>query len=314
MLCQLGLGVALILVLPSVWAQEETLDNDPHAGHGSSAMAHDDMEMGEEMGHSTMHTDTAIEELDMPGIGAIPRMQGGAAPADARDPHAYSDGYGFGPLPKLRLADEHSLGTLMVDRLEVVDGSDTTSVVYDLQARYGRDYNGVVFKAEGDYDNSELEEASTELLWGHAISTHWDAQLGARFDSGEGPNRSWLAVGLQGLAPYWFEVDMTAYVGEKGRTALGLEAEYELLLSQKLILQPRLEATLYGKDDAARGLGSGLSDLSLGLRLRYEIKREFGPYVGIEWASTFGDTADNVRDEGLDTKDTRAVAGVRLWF
>lgn len=332
---QLTISVAVILALalPPVWAQE-TMDADPHAGHGSSAMPMDgmnhesmsdgdmnmddmqdtdSMDMSDGMDHAITHGDTAMDEHDMPGMGST-SMQGGAPPPDARDPHAYSDGYDFGPIPRPRFADEHNMGSLRVDRLEVVRSSDNTSATYDLQGWYGRDYDRAVLKAEGGYDNSELEDASTELLWSHAIRSYWDAQLGVRFDSGEGPNRSWLALGIQGLAPYWFELDVTAYVGEKGRTALGLEAEYELLLSQKLILQPRFETTLYGKRDAARGLGSGLSDLSLGLRLRYEIRREFAPYVGIEWAGTFGGTADDARDEGLDTKETRAVAGVRFWF
>jgi copper resistance protein B len=248
-------------------------------------------------------------------------MQGGAAPAGARDPHAYSGGYTLTSGPyvlsgprQMRLADEHNFGSLLVDRLEAVHTSGNTSAAYDIQAWYGRDYDRAVLKAEGEYDNSQIEEASTELLWGHAIAAYWNSQLGLRYDSGEGPNRSWLAFGVQGLAPYWFEVDATGYLGEEGRGALNLEAEYELLFTQKLILQPRIEADIYSKDDAERGIGSGLSEVRAGLRLRYEIRREFAPYVGIEWAGKFGNTADFARDAGLDSNETRAVAGVRFWF
>ncbi|MCW8874121.1 MAG: copper resistance protein B, partial [Gammaproteobacteria bacterium] len=175
-------------------------------------------------------------------------MQGGSAPPDARDPHAYSGGYTIRP-DRLRLADEHSFGSLLMDRFEAVRSDGNTSTAYDLQAWYGRTYDRVVLEAEGDYDDGRFEEASTELLWNHAVAAFWDTQLGVRHDSGEGPDRTWLAFGVQGLAPYWFEIDATGYIGEGGRTALNLEAEYELLLTQKWILQPRIEADFHGKDD-----------------------------------------------------------------
>ena len=123
-----------------------------------------------------------------------------------------------------------------------------------------------------------------------------------------------MAFGVQGLAPYWFELDVTAYVGDDGRTSLSAEAEYELLLTQKLILQPRAELNLYGKNDAENGLGSGLSDLAVGLRLRYEFSRQFAPYIGVEWTDTYGDTADYRRAAGQDTSGTQFVAGLRFWF
>jgi copper resistance protein B len=248
--------------------------------------------------------------------GATPRMdhgsmQGGSPPPDARDPHAYSGGYTRGPL---RLGDEHRFGSLLVDRFESVRGRDNTATEYDLQAWYGRTYDRAVLKAEGDVDGGKLHDARTELLWGHAVAAYWDTQLGVRHDSGVKPDRNWLAVGVQGLAPYWFEVDATAYVGEGGRTALRLDAEYELLLTQKLILQPRLEANFYGKSDAARERGSGLADATAGVRLRYEIRREFAPYVGIEWAGKYGGTADFARAAGGRTRQSQLVAGVRFWF
>ena len=137
---------------------------------------------------------------------------------------------------------------------------------------------------------------------------------GLRYDSGIAPDRKWLAVGVQGLAPYWFEVDAAAYIGEQGRTALRLSAEYELLLTQKLVLQPRVEANFYGQRDAARELGAGLSSLITGVRLRYEIRREFAPYVGVEWGGKFGGTADYARATGVRAHETRVVAGVRFWY
>lgn len=241
-------------------------------------------------------------------------MQGGSPPADARDPHAYSDGLRFPAERPLVMADQYSHFALLVDRLEAVHADDHTSGAYELQARYGRDFNRLVLKAEGEADDGRLEDAHTELLWSRAMTAYWDAQLGVRHDSGEHPGLNWLAFGIQGLAPYWFEVDVTAYVGEESRSALRLEAEYELLLTQRLVLQPRIEANAYGKRDAERAQGAGLSDAVVGLRLRYEIRREFAPYIGVEYAATFGDTADYAEAAGEDTGQTRWVAGVRFWY
>jgi len=290
--------------MQAVWAAEE-MEKGQMSGRISGAGV---MPMPD-MGHST-------ESRHGQGMAGMKRetMQGGSAPADARDPHAYSDGYDFGPIPRPRFADQLSFGSLLADRFEVARTADNTSAAYDLLAWYGRDYNRVVIKADGEIDNGDLKEAKTELLWDHAVATYWDSQVGLRSDNGNGPDRTWLAFGIQGLAPYWFELNATGYVDKDGRTALNLEAEYELLFTQKLILQPRVEANIYGKDDRRRGIGSGLSDLAVGVRLRYELRREFAPYIGVEWSGRFGDTADYARDGGKDRKETQAVAGVRFWF
>jgi len=263
-----------------------------------------------------LQVNTALAQMDHGDM----QMQGGSAPADARDPHAYSDGYTLteGPYAQpgprqLKLADEHAFWSVLGDRLEYQEDSEST--VYDVQAWYGTTYDRLVIKAEGDVADGTLEESSTELLWGHALNAYFDTQFGVRLDQfNDGKDRQWLAFGVQGLAPYWFEVDVTAYVSDDGRTALSAEAEYELLLTQKLILQPRAELNLYGKDDLDNRLGSGLSDLALGLRLRYEFSRQFSPYIGVEWTDTYGDTADYRRAAGQDTSGTQFVAGLRFWF
>lgn len=241
-------------------------------------------------------------------------MQGGSPPENARDPHAYSDGYGFGDVPRPRFGDEKNFYSVLADRLERVESGDNVSGFYDVEAWFGRDYDRAVLKAEGSYDSNKIKDASTELLWGHAVASYWDTQLGVRYDSGSGPDRKWLAFGVQGLAPYWFEIDATAYLGEEGRTAANFQAVYDLLLTQKLILQPRVEADWYGKRDAQRDLGKGLSEARTGLRLRYEIRREFAPYVGVEWMQKFGATKDFARAAGEQSSEARFVAGVRFWF
>lgn len=274
----------------------------PGMDHGSMASAPVNSDDMSGMDHSGSG--------DMKGMS----MQGGTAPADTRDPHAYSGGFSVGHMATHGMADQAYFGGLMLERLETVQSRDNAFHAYDLQSWCGKDYNEIVIKAEGEVDAGKLHEARTELLWRHALTAYWDTQLGVRYDSGLAPDRKWVAFGVQGLAPYWFEVDAAAYIGEQGRTALRLSAEYELSLTQKLIMQPRVEANFYGKQDTASELGSGLSDLTTGLRLRYEIRREFAPYVGVEWGGKFGGTADYARAAGARTNETRVIAGVRFWY
>jgi len=301
-------AAVLAVGLSSAWAQEPAAPQMQPGEMGSMP----GMSQGSQTGAAQ---DTPPDMGNMnPGGGmdmGSMSMQGGSAPPDARDPNAYSGGYKRGPL---KLGDEHNFGSLLVDRLERARTSENSSTAFDVLAWYGRNYDRAWFKTDGEADAGRVQDARTELLWGHAVATYWDTQLGMRHDSGTGPGRNWLAFGVQGLAPYWFGVEATAYVGDAGRTALRLEAEYELLLTQKLILQPRVETNVYGKRDAERELGSGLSDVALGLRLRYEIRREFAPYLGIERAAKYGGTADLARAAGQDAKETRLVAGLRFWF
>lgn len=305
------------LVPISALAQSSMSMNADHAHHHTAATV-----AAPEVQTVPVQPDTAHRETGHGGMdhGEM-KMQGGPAPADARDPHAYSDGYaldqGAYALPggrQIRMADEHSFASLLVDRLERTDSRNDNATSYEAQAWFGRDYDRLVIKAEGEAARGKLQDARTELLWGHAVDAYWNTQLGARYDNGIGPNRGWLAFGFQGLSPYWFETDVTAYVGGNGRTALRLETEYEILLTQRLILQPRVEFNLYGKNDTAREIGSGLSTGTAGLRLRYEINRQFAPYFGVERSGKFGKTADLARASGEWTTETRWVAGVRLWF
>ena len=294
---------------------------------GMQGMAHSKMPgMGQGgmqgMDHSKMQGmgQGGMQGMDH-GAGGM-KMQGGSAPPDARDPNAYADGfvngsglYAIGPNRSLHMADEHSFATVLVDRLETVDTNSGRSTSYEAQAWFGNSYNKLVIKTEGEVEKGRVHEARNELLWSRAVSTYFDTQLGIRNDSGSGrPSRNWLAFGVQGLAPYWFEVEATGYVSQDGRVAARFAAEYELLLTQRLILQPRIEANVYSKDDRDVGIGSGLANAAVGLRIRYEFSRQFAPYVGLEKYSTFGRTADLVRASGGRTSDTRVVAGVRMWF
>ena len=212
------------------------------------------------------------------------------------------------------MEDDPLIGKVMISQLEKrsTDGSDPA--VLEAQAWIGKDLQKLWFKTDVERVGGETEEAEIQALYSRAIAPYWDIQAGWRHESQPGPNRDWAVIGFQGLAPYFFEVDAAAFIGKHGRTAIRLEAEYEILFSQRLILTPEIEVNAFGKDDTATGVGSGLSDLELGLRLRYEIKREFAPYVGINWTKQFGSTADLSRLNGEDTRDTQFVIGIRAWF
>ena len=160
----------------------------------------------------------------------------------------------------------------------------------------------------------DVTDADLEALWARPLARWWDVVAGVRHEFEPQDARSWLALGVTGIMPYQFHLQVTAYVGEQGRTALQLESEYQLLLTNRLILQPRLELNAYGKDDPLRGTGSGLSDLELGLRLRYEIRREFAPYVGVAWVHRLGRTAALTRAGGADASDLQVLVGLRAWY
>ena len=207
--------------------------------------------------------------------------------------------------------DDPFVWKVMADRLEWQQGD---VLAWEGSAYAGHDRGRLWLRSHGEREQGHDAHASVEVLWGRPVDAWWDLVAGVRQDIGEGPDRSWLALGVQGLAPYKFEISATAYLGDGGRSAASLEAEYEVLLTNKLILQPLVEATLYGRDDPALGIGSGLSEVEAGLRLRYEFRREFAPYIGYEWRRQFGRTADFARDAGETVQDHHWVAGVRFWF
>lgn len=241
-------------------------------------------------------------------------MQGGKPPPDARDPNAYAEGTRHANLPGNSMNDEAKLARLLVNSFEQAGGQGKTGQNLDAEAWYGGDFDKVWLKAEGERRDGRLESLRTEALWDHAIAPYWGTQLGVRHDTGGGEARNWLAFGVQGLAPYWFETEATAYWRPGGNFAARADVRYELLFTQRLILQPQLQANLYSRADPERGIGSGLSDLGFSLRLRYEIRRQFAPYIGVTWRRKFGGTARFAEQAGERRQTFQAVAGVRLWF
>jgi len=213
----------------------------------------------------------------------------------------------------MQMNDNANIGTLRADRIEWMRTDHEAALGWDIAAQYGNDFNKLVLKSEGERSNSTTDSRN-ELLWDRIVSRWWSVQTGIRHDTHDGPSRTWAALGLHGLAAYWFDIDASLYIGDTGRTALRLTSEYELLLSQRWILEPRLELNAYGKQDVENGIGSGISDGELGIRLRYEIRREFAPYVGVNWTRRFGQTATLAEQTGLDRSEWGWVAGIKGWL
>ena len=283
-----------------------------HMHHMPSEKPAADPEAMPRMDHSMHDMDHAHGRT---GVSAqpMPHAHDSTAPDEPRSAD-YSDGIGHSGMPGMHMIDNRPLAMLRFDQLETTHSRHENGQAWAVQGWYGNDGNKLWLRSEGERRRGRVDDAEVELLWNHAVASFWDTQLGVRQDLGDGPPRRWAAFGIQGLAPYWFELEATAYVGRSGRTAARLHAEYELLFTQRLILQPEFELNLHGRNDATTRTGRGLSDTKLGLRLRYEIRRELAPYIGVVWTHRYGASADYVRQDGEPATDREFVAGLRLWF
>ena len=325
---------------------------DPHAGHEPTppdrssndhgTMDHGSMDHGT-MEHGSMEHGTADPDgndhstmdhsgMNHSGMDDSPMDHGsmGHQPGASQDLPATVEPHE--PIPVITPADraaafqdldEHVMhGTSInsywaLDRLEAWDADeDGTGIAWEAKGWVGSDLNRLWLRSEGERAGGSTESADVEVLYGRAIAPWWDAVAGVRHDFGfgGGPSRTYAALGVIGLAPYKFEVEATAYLGESGQVGLGAEAEYEMLFTNRLIGQWLVEGEAWSKDDPAVGIGSGLSKVEAGFRLRYEFHRQFAPYVGVVWERAYGGTADQRRAQSGDIDDTRVVAGVRIWF
>lgn len=218
------------------------------------------------------------------------------------------------------IKDNQTFSFVRIDQLEIRTVDGPTTLNWDANGWVGGDIRRFWFKTEGDVSLSANTggEAEVQALYGQLVAPFWDFQAGLRYDRlyGPGPDqgRAFAVVGIQGLAPYLFEVDAALFISEDGDVSARLTGEYELLLTQRLILTPEAEINLAAQRVENFGVGSGLNDIELGLRLRYEISRKFAPYVGINWQRKFFETADLAREEGESVGDFSVLAGVRLLF
>ena len=309
---------------------------DPHAGHdmspvpGPSAATVGETCLPEHaaMGHCTAtpvapaDASASSEMSAMPGHGAGgTALPAGDAPAPAAPEPTYADRiWGRDAMLGSRrmLRSEHGGGTfsqIMFNLAEVQLREGREGYRWDGEGWFGGDINRLVIKSEGSGNFGEgPDDAEVQALYSRAIGPYFNLQAGLRHDFTPNPSRTYATVGFEGLAPYWFEVEGALFLSDKGDVLGRLEGYYDQRITQRLILQPRAELNLAAQDVPANGIGAGLSDIELGLRLRYEIAREFAPYVGLSWDRKLGDTADFARAAGENPSSTSLVLGVRAWF
>ncbi|ACK68848.1 copper resistance B precursor [Gloeothece citriformis PCC 7424] len=218
------------------------------------------------------------------------------------------------------IKDSETYWLLLVDQLEYRDNGEKNGFAWDIDAWVGGDYQRIWIKTEGEigFPEEESGEAEIQLLYGYLIDPFWDLQVGLRYDrifaSDDDRGRAFAVIGVEGLAPYLFEIETALFISENGDVSARLTAEQELLLSQKLILQPKFEINLAAQEVEEFEIGSGINDIELGLRLRYEFTRQVAPYVGINWSKKLGRTADFAEEEGESTDTLSVVGGIRLLF
>ncbi|WP_299697458.1 copper resistance protein B [Hydrocarboniphaga sp.] len=258
----------------------------------------------------------------MPGMSAeaqapakpMEPMQGDTAAPDARDPEAYAEGYEYTGMPGMERTDRIAFGTLLADELEFLSGNEGEGYAWSLQGNYGDDRNKLWLRSQGLKLPGEIDPTtSAEVLWYRPTAAFWGTQLGLRQDFGAGAH-TYLAAGIQGLAPYLFQIEATGYVGDDGRLSARIKLAYDMRLTNRLFMVPSIEANAYSEPENERGLGAGLGNVEGGLRLRYELHRKFAPYVGYVWERSFDGTADRRRAEGGSIDERRFVAGIRMWW
>lgn len=269
------------------------------------------------------HAGMDMSGMDMSGAGTpaggmtmdMGRMQGGKAPPDARNSDDYADGYRNSTLPGYEMADKLSIPKVLVDELEFASGNEGQGVGWTVLVTQGQDDSKLWLRSQGLKNSKDRldPESSVEALWWRSKSPFWGTLLGVRQDLGKGAT-TWLAAGVEGLAPYWFDVQLTGYVGDDGRLGARAKGAYEVRFTNRLILTPQVETNLYSKRSTDRELGSGFSNVELSARLRYEVSRKFAPYVGFVWERALDDTADFRRADRQRPAEHRVVVGLRSWW
>ncbi len=291
--------------------------------HDKPAMDHSHMNHGQ-ADHGAMDHSQHTMAQDKSAPGAAP--ESAVPPRALTGPlHAADAIWGAESMAQARTENHRmhgsmTTGMVMLERLEAripAEGGED-GWLWDMQAFYGGDIDKFVIKSEGEGVfggelGGAIEDAEVQALWGHAIGPFFDLQAGVRLDL-EPETRSHLVLGVQGLAPYMWHVDMAAFLSDRGDLTARFEGEYDQKITQRLILQPRVELELAAQDIPERGIGAGLTKIEPGLRLRYEFVPEFAPYIGVEYEAKLGETADIARAEGEDAAGWKFLVGLRAWF
>jgi copper resistance protein B len=283
---------------------------DPHAGHT--------MPMPADSEHAEHTTPAGDESMGDSGTETAQPVGNAPPPAVIRD-SAADRYYGAAEMSRARdvLVDEHG-GALnskvMANILEYTEADESSGYRWDLEAWYGGDINRFVFKTEGEKaEDDGVQVAETQVLYSRAVGRYTDVQAGIRHDF-EPDSRTYATVAVESLLPYWFEVEASLFLSDRGDFFGRLEGSYDLRLTQRLILQPRLELELAAQNVAEANIGSGISSAELGLRLRFDIRKEFAPYIGVNFEESFGQTAQFARANGEDERETSIVVGLRALF
>src|SRR5215467_6526151 len=237
-----------------------------------------------------------------------------AATVAAAQAPAVPSAPGLEPGAMQPVMDQGIYAHAIFDQLEGRWNGSNTEFRWEGQGWAGTDYDKLWVKSEGTLSKGAVDDGQQQFLYSRAVTTYFDLQGGLRSDIDSRTTRNLAAFGIQGLAPYFFDLEVTGFVSGEGHLAGKLEASYDLLLTQRLILQPQIELNVYSKSDPARLIGAGFSDIDTGLRLRYEFSRKFAPYIGVVYQGKFGQTADFARRAGESTGDVRFAFGVRVWF
>ena len=294
---------------------------DPHAGHKMPAVA--DPHAGHDMGVAkTAAQATAVDPHaghNMAALATADIIGTARAPAPPTD-HAADTIWGTAAIAPSRAAlrREHGgfTGSMILFNLaefQARKGSD--GYRWEGEGWFGGDVDRFVVKTEGDGDvRGALGEAEVQALYSRAFDPWWNLQAGVRYDIRPDPQRAYATLGIEGLAPYWFKASGALFVSNKGELRARIEGFYDQRITQRLILQPRAEIEASAQAIPEIGVGAGLSSIEVGLRLRYEIAREFAPYIGVEWAGTTGETARFARVADERTSGVSYVAGIRFWF
>lgn len=333
------LALGAMLVATPATAQ---MDHSAHGAHGGHEPAAAPAQM-DHSAHGGHEPAAAPEQMDHSAHGDHGSHAPPPAPADPHAGHDMSSAPETGPAPvgeappaatdwaadalfpagrmkavREQMLAEHggaSFSQIMFNIAEIAPRRGVDRYRWDGEGWFGGDIDRLVVKSEGEGGfGRKLETAEAQILYSHAIDAYWNLQAGARQDFGEGPSRSYATIGVEGLAPYWFEVEGALFLSDKGRLFGRIEAYYDQRLTQRLVLQPRIEANLSAQHAPADRLGAGLTDVELGLRLRYEITREFAPYVGVSHERRVGRSARLARAAGDAPRSTAFIAGVRFWL
>ncbi len=310
---------------------------DPMAGHDMSSMPGMDMSAGHDMNAIPAKEMPAGHDMkampgmdmsaghDMAGMTNMPAAgtdlpAGNAPPPPVPTDHAADTVYGA---PNMAMGRHHlkeghggqKLSQVMVNLAEAQFRNGRDGFEWNGEAWYGGDINRLWVKSEGDGNfGQSIERAEVQALYSHAIGPYFNVQGGLRYDFKPNPSRVYATVGLEGLAPGFFELDGELFLSNKGELLARAEAYYDQRITQRLILQPRAELNFAAQSTRETGTGAGLSDAEIGLRLRYDIRREFAPYVGVQYRRAFGDTRRFLREAGKDPGGFSLLTGVHFWF